>query len=316
MEQTTQNNQIWDTIIIGTGVAGLSAGMYCGRFNMKTLVIGELPGGIITTTHLVENYPGIPSITGQDMGMVFMEHAQKFGAVLEFARVNEVTQLPPAAEDKVGLFKVKTGSKEFTGKTVVFSTGTEYKKLGVPGEKEFYGKGVSYCALCDGAFFKNKTVCVVGGGDSSAIESLIMAQHSAKIYHIVRKDILRAEPINYKRMMENPKIEVRYQTEIAEIKGEGNKVTAIVLKSGETLQMDGVFIAVGHVALSGIAKAMGVEVSAAGEIKIDRKSQTNIPGVYGCGDVCDGPFKQAITGAAEAVVASYFAYQYTQQQSF
>ncbi|MBP9717955.1 FAD-dependent oxidoreductase [Candidatus Gracilibacteria bacterium] len=313
MEQTTQ---IWDTIIIGTGVAGLSAGMYCGRFNMKTLVIGELPGGIITTTHLVENYPGIPSITGSDMGMVFLEHAQKFGATMEFARVNEVTQLPPAGPDKVGLFKVKTTSKEFVGKTVMFATGTEYKKLGVPGEAEFYGKGVSYCALCDGAFFKQKTVSVVGGGDSSAIESLIMAQHAAKVYHFVRKDVLRAEPINFKRMMENPKIEVRYNTEIAEIKGEGNKVTAVVLKSGETLQMDGVFVAVGHLALSAVAKGLGVMVNEAGEIKIDRKSQTNIPGVYGSGDVCDGPFKQAITGAAEAVVASYYAYQYTQQKSF
>lgn len=301
----TGQEKIWDVIVIGTGVAGLSAGMYCGRFNLKTLVIGELPGGIITTTHLVENYPGIPSITGADMGMVFLEHAQKFGAQMEFGRVADVSK---SGEN----FSVKTSSKTFTGRSIIMATGTEYKKLGVPGEKELSGKGVSYCALCDGAFFKNKDVCLVGGGDSSAIEALILEEHCKKVYMIVRKDVLRAEPVNYEKVMSSKKIEVRFKTEIAEIRGK-EKVESILLKSGEEIPLQGAFIAIGHTALSGLAEKLGCTLDDHKQIKINRNSETNVPGVFAAGDVCDTSFKQAITGASEAVTASYFAYQYLQK---
>jgi len=297
---STQN--IYDVIVVGTGIAGLSAGMYCGRFNLKTIVIGEMPGGIITTTHLVENYPGILSMEGIEMGTVFLEHAKKFGAELEFSKVTEI-------EKKSGKFLVKTASKEFTGKTVIFATGTHHKKLGVPGEKEFNAKGVSYCALCDASFFKDKTVCVVGGGDSSAVETLILAKNCKKVYMFVRKDVLRAEPINYKKIMESPNIEVRFKTEIAEIKGK-SKVESVVLKSGEEIPMEGVFVAVGWTPVSELAGKLGVELDGAGQVKIDRNSQTNVPGFFAAGDVCDSAFKQAITSAAEAVTASYFAHQY------
>lgn len=300
-------NNVFDVIIIGSGMAGLSAGMYAGRFNLKTLVIGELPGGIITTTHLVENYPGIPSITGIDMGTVFLEHAKKFGAVLEFAKVVS------AQRDENGIFRVTTTSKDFFGKTLIVATGAEHKKLGVPGEKELNAKGVSYCALCDAAFFKQKTVCVVGGGDSAAIEALILRDHCKKVFMFVRRDVLRAEPINYEKIKKSPNIEVRLKTEVAEIRGK-EKVTSVLLTSGEELPMDGVFMAVGFTPLSALAVSLGVAVDAAGQIKINRNSETNIPGVFAAGDVCDTAFKQAITGAAEAVVASYFAYKYVEEK--
>jgi thioredoxin reductase (NADPH) len=327
--------EIWDVIVIGTGIAGLSAGMYCGRFNLKTLVIGEMPGGIITTTHLVENYPGIPSITGADMGEVFLKHAQQFGAKLEFAKAIDVAQCPPPSrpslseakqlmprpseasvgatfEGKKAAISVKTSSKEFIGKTVIFATGTEYRKLGAPGEKELNGKGVSYCALCDAAFFKEKTACIIGGGDSSAIEALILAAQCKKVYMFVRKDVLRAEPINYNKVMTSPNIEVRLKTEVAEIRGK-EKVESVLLKSGEEIPMDGVFVAIGHMALSGLAGKLGVALDDHGQIKINRNSETNVPGVFAAGDVCDTAFKQAITGASEAVIGSYFAYQYLQK---
>ncbi|MBI2638982.1 FAD-dependent oxidoreductase [Candidatus Peregrinibacteria bacterium] len=318
-----ESKSIYDVIIIGTGIAGCSAGMYCGRFNLKTLVIGELPGGIITTTHLVENYPGILSIGGVEMGEVFLKHAQQFGAEMKFSKVIDVQRCaPPKDAKKLGIFKVKTSSEEFIGKTVIFATGTEHKKLGVPGEKELNAKGVSYCALCDAAFFKEKTVCVVGGGDSSAIEALILAQQCKKVYMFVRKDVLRAEPINYKKVMESKNIEVRLKTEIAEVRGTG-KVESVLLKSGaatpgkqEEISMDGVFVAIGHVALSGIAEKLGVALDEHKQIKINRNSETNILGVYAAGDVGDTAFKQAITGASEAVIASYFAYQYLQKNEF
>lgn len=303
--------QIYDVIVIGSGVAGASAAMYCGRFNLKTLMIGDRPGGIITTTHLVENYPGIPSITGQRMGEIFLEHATKFGAIIKNSRVKSVLRCPDVGDTK-GAFEVSTSKETFVGKSLIFSTGTEYKKLGVPGEKEFEAKGVSYCALCDGAFFKNKNVVIVGGGDASAIEALILAEQCRKVTMLVRRDVLRAEPVNLKKVQEHPKIEVRFNTEVAEIKG-SQKVESVVLKSGEELKIDGVFVAIGHVALSGLAKDLGVELDSHGQIKINRKSETNVPGIFAAGDVVDSPFKQAITGASEAVVASYFAYQFLQQ---
>lgn len=298
--------QIYDVIAVGSGIAGLSAGMYCGRFNLKTLVIGEMPGGVITTTHLIENYPGIISITGAQMGEVFLKHAQRFGAEIKFSRVGDIEKFEEKGRQ---FFRVRAGSEEFTARTVIIATGTQHKQLGVKGEKEFSGKGVSYCALCDAAFFKGKTVCLVGGGDSSAIEALILAEQCKKVYMIVRKDVLRAEPINHKKVMESPNIEVKFLTEIAEIKGSG-KVESVVLKSGETMPMDGVFIAVGHVPVSVLAGKLGVELDASGQIKINRNCETNVPGVFAAGDVTDTRFKQAITGAAEAVTASYSAYQY------
>lgn len=302
--------KIYDMIVVGSGVAGLSAAMYAGRFQMSTLVLGSLPGGIITTTDLVENYPGIKSISGPDMGLVFLEHAQQFGA--EF--VNETVSKISRKKQSEGAFEVFTGdgSKKYIGKTIVIATGTEYKKIGVPGEKEFYAKGVSYCALCDGAFFKGKTAAIVGGGDTAAIESLILKQFCKKVYVFVRKDVIRAEPVNYKKMMESPQIEIRYKTEITEILGK-EKVTGVKLKSGEEMALDAVFIAIGHVPLSGLAKDIGVALDPEGFIKVNVASETSVPGVYACGDVTDKPFKQAIVGASEGVMASYFAYQYLQK---
>lgn len=311
------NQPPWDVIIIGAGIAGLSAGMYSGRFGLKTLVIGEMPGGVITTTHLIENYPGILSIKGVDMGSVFLEHAKKFGAEIKFAKVTDVEKIAAdsdaSASSRSG-FKVKTVSEEFIGRALIFATGTKHGKLGVPGEKEFNAKGVSYCALCDAAFFKGKTVCLVGGGDSSAIEALILAEHCKKVYMFVRKDYLRAEPINHKKVMENPKIEVRFKTEIAEIKGK-KKVESVVLKSGEEMATDGVFVAIGNVPVSGLADKLGAELDERDQIKINRNAETNIPGVFAAGDVCDTVFKQAITGAAEAVIASYFANKYLKKNA-
>ncbi|MDD3861985.1 MAG: FAD-dependent oxidoreductase, partial [Candidatus Gracilibacteria bacterium] len=187
--------------------------------------------------------------------------------------------------------------------------------LGVPGEKEFENKGVSYCALCDGAFYKNKTVCIVGGGDSAAKESLFLAEHASKVYIIVRKDILRAEPINAERISKTEKIEILYKTEIEEILGT-EKVEKLKFKTGEgkysgqELAMDGVFLAIGHSAQTDLAKELGVELNEKNEIKISRKAQTNIPGVFAAGDCADTEFKQAITGSAEGVTASYYAYHY------
>jgi thioredoxin reductase (NADPH) len=299
---------MYDFLIMGGGISGLSAAMYGARLGMKTLVITEMPGGLITTTHLVENWPGIKSISGPDLAMSLYEHALASGTEIKNETVKSVSK-----KDKI--FVVKTSSGEYETKSILFATGTHHKNLGVPGEKEFENKGVSYCALCDGGFYKNKVVCIVGGGDSAAKEALFLAEHASKVYIIVRRDVLRAEPINAANIGKNPKIEILYKTEIEEILGT-TKVEKLKFKktegkfSEQEIPMDGVFLAIGHSAQTDLAKELGVELNEKKEIKISRKTETNIPGVFAAGDCADTEFKQAITGSAEGVTAAYYAYHY------
>lgn len=304
--------QVYDLIVIGAGCAGASGAMYASRMNLKTLMIAELPGGLITTTHIVENWPGIKSISGPDLAASLVDHATSFGVPLANERVTEVTRIhEKTPEGKQSGYLVKTASNTYKTKSVLFATGTKHRKMEVPGEEEFNNKGVSYCALCDGAFFKGKTVCVVGSGDSAAKEALLLSEHCPKVYVFVRGDRLKAEPVNYDRVMAkgSEKIEVRYKTQITEILGT-KSVEKVKLNTGEEIAMQGVFVAIGHIALSEIAGKLGVDLNEKGEIVINRKSETNLPGVYAAGDVADTVFKQAITGAAEAVTAAYFAFDY------
>jgi len=260
-----------------------------------------MPGGLITTTHLVENWPGIKSISGPDLGMAFYEHAVSVGAEIKMEKALKIEKLDEC------FYKVLTKSSEYKAKSIIFSTGTVHKKLGITGEKEFENKGLSFCALCDGAFYKNKTVGIVGGGDSAVKEALFLSEHVSKVIMFVRKDVLRAEPINIKNLEANPKIEVRYNTEVLELIGE-EKLNSVKLSSGEILPVDGVFYAIGHNAQTELAKELGVELNDRGEIIINRKTETNLARVYGAGDCNDTGFKQAITGSAEGVTASYYAY--------
>ena len=209
--------------------------------------------------------------------------------------------------------------KTFQSKTIIFATGTEWRKLNVPGEKEFANKGVHYCALCDGAVYQNKIMAVVGGGDSSVKEALLLSQFASKVYLLVRREKLRGEPINNQRAENNKKIEVITNTNVKQIKGD--KVVKSVqlnreLNGSNELKLDAVFVAIGHIALSQLAKDVGVKVNDKGEIIIDRESKTNIPGFFAAGDVCDTVFKQAITGAAEGVAAVYSAYTYVNENEF
>ncbi len=295
----------FDTIVIGGGVAGAAAAMYCARFNLKTLGFATLPGGLITTTHLVENYPGIKKITGPAMGQVFLEHAMETGAEYNFSTVSKI-------EKKHDLFVISVGDKSFTARTVIYATGTKHKHLGVKGEEEFKNKGVSYCALCDAAFFKEKTVAVIGGGDTAAIDANILAQHCKKVYILVRKDFMRAEPTNQDRIERDPKVEIKYLTEVQEICGT-DKVSHVILQDGTQFDLDGIFVAIGWNSNSQLAGDLGVKLNDRKEVIINRESETNIAGFYGAGDVTDAKFKQAIIGAGEGVYASVMAYDYIQK---
>ena len=303
---------MYDFIIIGGGISGLSAAMYGTRLGLKTLTLAEMPGGLITTTHLVENWPGLKSVSGPDLAISLQEHAKESGAEMKNERVKSVENL--GEKDGFPLFKITTGSGEYQAKSILFATGTKHKKLGIPGEAELENKGVSYCALCDGGFFKEKIVCIVGGGDSAVKEALFLSEHASKVYIVVRKDYLRAEPINAARLDKNEKIEVLYKTEIEEIKGT-DRVESIKFKdgtggemAGKELELQGVFMAIGHDAQTALAEELGVELNDRKEIKINRRTETSIKGVFAAGDCCDTEFKQAITGSAEGVTASYYAY--------
>lgn len=300
----------YDVIIIGAGVAGFAAAMYAGRFMMKTLVIGETPGGTIILTDVTENYPGFKRLTGMELAEKIRGHAMEYGVELVEDRVSKVERKENVC------FIVHTSENSYHGKTVIFATGTKARKLNVPGEEEFANKGVHYCALCDGFFYKDKVIGVVGGSDSAAKEALLLSQYGKKVYIIYRGEEIHPEPINKKRIEENQKIEVINNTQIIEMKGK-DKLGAVVLdkpyNGNKELPIDAVFVAIGHIPLSHLAVDLGVETNAKGEIRIDRLSSTNVPGVYAAGDVTDSPFKQAITGVAEGVTAAYSAYQFVSE---
>lgn len=300
----------YDVIIIGAGVAGYAAAMYAGRFMMKTLVIGETPGGTIILTDVTENYPGFKRLTGMELAEKIREHALEYGVELVEDRVSRVERKGNAC------FTVHTSENSYHGKTVIFATGTKARKLNVSGEDKFANKGVHYCALCDGFFYKDRLIGVVGGSDSAAKEALLLSQYGRKVYIIYRGEEIHPEPINKKRIEENPKIEVITNTQIVGMKGR-EKLEAATLskpyKGSLELPIDALFIAIGHIPLSQLAVDIGVETNSKGEIKIDRLSRTNVPGVYAAGDVTDSPFKQAITGVAEGVTAAYSAYQFVSE---
>ena len=302
-------------IVVGGGVSGASAAMYAARFNLKTLVFAEQPGGLITTTHLVENYPGIKSISGPKMGMTFLEHAKETGAEFKYETIGEAQKVKiPEGNEYAGVdgFRVATKSDEYFCLTLVLATGTEHKHLNIPGEQEYKNKGVSYCALCDAGFFKEKTVAIVGGGDTSAIDANILSQQCSKVYVLVRKDYMKAEPVNLKRIEDDPKVEIIYNTEVTTIEGAAEKMTHVMLKDGSKMDLDGLFVAIGWNTKSELAKQLGAELNARNEIIINREAETSIPGLYAAGDVTDAHFKQAIIGAAEGVYASVQAFNYIQ----
>lgn len=304
----------YDFVVIGAGVAGLAAAMYGARLGLKTLVLGsshgsELPvGGVITTTNLVENYPGFVKISGYDLAKKLEEHARSYELV---TIKNEL--VIDVKKDKNN-FLVETKKGKYSGKVILFATGTKWKKLEAKGGKEFENRGVNYCALCDAPLYKNKTVAVVGGGDSASKDALVLAEHAKKVFMICRGEDIHPEKITFDRIKQNKKIEIIPNVEITEVKGK-DVVESIVLNKKylgkNELTVNGVFVAIGHIVLSDLAKKIGVKTNSHDEIIINHKTcETNLPGVFAAGDVTDNQFKQLITGVAEGCTAAYYAFEF------
>jgi len=309
--------EMYDTLIIGAGVVGLGTAMYAGRLNLKTIVLGttsgsELPiGGVITLTDTVENYPGFKHLTGQELADKLEEHAKDYDIEIKEEKVSELSR-----DEKMDCFVVKTEKTKYHTRTIIFATGAKWRELTMKGAEEFKSKGVHYCALCDAALYKEKTVAVVGGSDTAAKEAILLAQHAKKVYIIYRGEKIRPEPVNGKLIEKNEKIEVINNTNIVEVLGDKfvNKVILDKEYNGsKELELTGVFGAIGHTPLSNLAAKLGVRINKKKEIMIDRQSKTNVKGVFAAGDVVDSGFKQAITGVAEGVVAAHSAFTYVNE---
>ena len=289
--------KIYDVIIIGSGPAGLSAAIYAERAKLSTLVLeaSYISGGQVVNTYEVDNYPGLPGISGMDLGNTLREHAEKLGTQIVQARV---TELELEGEVK----KVITRKETYRSKTVLIATGAVHRGLGVAGEKELSGSGVSYCATCDGAFFKNLTVAVVGGGDVAVEDAIFLARACKKVYVIHRRDSLRAAKVLQERLFALPNVEMVWNSTVKEITGEMQveSITISNLKENveEKLLVDGCFIAVGILPNNKLVKD-SLDLDEGGYIKAGEDGITSIPGVFAAGDVRTKQLRQIITAAAD-----------------
>jgi len=292
----------YDMIIIGGGPAGLTAAIYAARGGLKTLVLEKsTEGGQITVTQKVENYPGFISIEGMELAERLAEHARHFGADIS---TNGVANLSFCCDKKSVTLE---NGRQIDAKTLLIATGAKHRRLGVPGESTFDGKGVSYCAVCDGAFFANKHVAVIGGGNSAIEEGLYLAQLAEKVTVIHRRDQLRADKILQDRAFENQKMEFIWDTVVEKIEGD-KFVNNLVLKnvkdgSKEDLPVDGIFIYIGLVPNSDLFRNL-LKMTPEGFIITDHKSlETSMPGVYAAGDVIEKELRQIINAAADGATA-------------
>lgn len=297
-----------DLIIIGGGCAGLSASIYARRYNMDVVILTEGLGGTITTTHLVENYPGFTSVTGQGLADALIAHAQANDVPMKIGnRVNRVWK-------EGEIFKVEFGKEIYEARTVLLATGTTYRKMGAKGEAELSSRGVSYCATCDAPFYKGKNVIIVGGGDSAVKESLILAEHAKHVTIVYRGEkITKAEPINMKRVEATPNIAFRLKTNIVEIMGD-KRVEKVLFDDGTEMPIDGVFIEIGRIPLTTMVDDLGAEKNEKGELKISDMSETTVPGFYAAGDVTNTEWKQAIVSASEGCKAAFSAFEFVSAQ--
>lgn len=303
METIKQESQLFDTAIVGAGPAGLSAAVYLSRYALSTIVIGDLFGGTATKSHEIGNWLGDEKITGFDFAQKAVAHAKSYGVPFTVAKVRGIEQ-----EDTIFALELDNGAVVHA-KTVLLATGTEHRHLHVPGEIEFSGRGVSFCATCDGFFFKDKDVAVVGGSDSAAISALYLADIAKKVYVVYRGSVLRCEDFWKKRIEEHPRIEVIYGTNITEIQGEVG-VQRVLLdeeyNNSRELAVDGVFIEIGADPQIEFAEGLHLAIDDEGYVAIDRACATSCPGVWAAGDITTGSnkFKQIVTAASEGAIAA------------
>lgn len=299
-------------IIIGSGPAGLTAALYAARANLNPLVIaGNQIGGQIAITSDVENFPGFDNVLGPDLTDKMKAQAEKFGARIELDEVTEVDFTRGAP------FRVTTYSNEYEAEAVIIATGASAKRLGIPGENELIGRGVSYCATCDGFFFKGKDVLVVGGGDSALQEGLFLTKYANRVRIVHRRDELRAGETLKARAFANDKIEFVYNTVLDSIEGNGKvqqvKARSVTTGNVETWNTDGVFVFIGHFPNSQLFKGQ-LAMDEQGFLVVDKYMQTSVPGVFAAGEIMDPIYKQAISSAGQGCQAAISVERYLESR--
>jgi thioredoxin reductase (NADPH) len=298
---------VYDVIIVGGGPAGLSAGVYSTRYELKTLLIAEELGGYVNESPLVENYLGIPNTKGYELGKKFTEHAKSSGVEIAQEIVKEIKK-------QGDLFIIKTDDNSYEAKSLILAMGSKKRHLNVPGEKEFFGLGVSFCATCDGPLFKDKVVAVAGGGDSAKATALLLTEYAKKVYILVRENNFIGKATLIRRVNDNPKIEVLFNTGIKEIKGE-QIIKELVLNDGKNLNVDGLFVEIGLIPNTELARNLGIKLDEQKLISVSPAMITNVTGIFGAGDVTNGSdgLRQDITAASEGALAATSAYKFLRQ---
>lgn len=298
---------MYDLIILGAGPAGMTAGIYAARYGLNTLIISEDAGGLMNEAQPVENWPGIKSINGFLLMKNFKEHVESLGVPFKIEEAKSI-QKTKEVEDGKPVFLVKTKKGSYKGCALIIASGSKRKKLEVPGEEKFEGKGVHYCATCDAPVYKDKITAVAGGGESAAQAALLLAQYSKKVYLMYRGDKLKTEQIYIDKLKANKKIEIMLNTEIKSFDGD-NLLTDVVLKNGKTMKMDGVFIEVGSLPSSELAESVGVK-TVDKKIIVNTLKETSVRGIFAAGDVTNTPLRQCITACGDGAIAAYGAYNY------
>jgi thioredoxin reductase (NADPH) len=304
-------SETFDVIIVGGGPAGLAAGLYAARMNLRSVLVDRGPlGGQLLNTELIEDYPGFESILGRDLSEKMGEHARNFGLDIREFQPVEAVDVEPDGTKVVRL----DGGGELRAPAVIMAAGGLPRHIDVPGEEEFAGRGVSYCAVCDGAFFKGQELAVIGGGDAALEEGDFLTRYASRVYIIHRRDQLRAQPVLQERARANPKIEFILNAQVKEIHGEGAVKGVRLVQNGEerTLEVGGVFIFVGFLPNSGILRAH-VDHDAGGYILTERDMETSIEGVWAVGDVRAQLTKQIATAVGDGTTAAVAASQYVEE---
>lgn len=301
-------DRMYDVIIAGAGPAGMTAALYASRANLDTLMIERgIPGGQMADTEDVENYPGFEHILGADLSNNMFEHAKKFGAEYGYGDIKEVI-------DHGDYKTVIAGKKEYNTKALIITTGAQFKKLGIPGETELAGRGVSYCAVCDGAFFKKKNLVVIGGGDSAVEEGIYLTRFADKVTIVHRRDELRAQKIIQDRAFDNEKIDFIWDTIVETINGPDGKVSSVSLenrKTGEKYEhdIDGVFVYIGMVPLSEPFISLGI-TDEEGYIPTNESMETSVKGIFAAGDIREKGLRQIVTATGDGSIAAEAAIKY------
>jgi thioredoxin reductase (NADPH) len=303
--------KIYDVIIIGAGPAGMTAAVYTSRGNLSTLMLERgIPGGQMANTEEIENYPGFEHILGPDLSTKMFDHAKKFGAEYAYGDVTDVI-------DGESYKTIVVGDKEYKARAIIITTGAEYKKMGIPGEAELTGRGVSYCAVCDGAFFRKKELVVVGGGDSAVEEGTYLTRFADKVTIVHRRDELRAQKILQDRAFANDKIEFIWNSSVKEVNALNGKVGSVTLVSTvdgseKVFEADGMFVYIGMDPLTAPFAKLGI-LDENGYVATNEIMETSVPGIYAAGDVREKLLRQVVTATGDGSIAAQAVQKYVEE---